>query len=157
MQWIPRTFEGPRAGNGCQSMILYDVICSNDHVFEAWFANSEAFGEQRRKGDVACPICGDTDVGKALMAPNISAKKERSAAQATEAAEAVKFLYKMREHIEEHCDYVGNEFAEEARKIHHEEVEKRDIYGEATAEEAARLRDEGIEFGEMPWPIRHDA
>ena len=152
-----RTFESPRAGNDRQSMILYDVICSNDHVFEAWFANSEAFGEQREKGDIACPICGDTDVGKALMAPNISAKKERAAAQATEAAEAVKFLYKMREHIEEHCDYVGNRFAEEARKIHHEEVEKRDIYGEATAEEAARLRDEGIEFGEMPWPIRHDA
>lgn len=138
-------------------MILYDVICSNDHVFEAWFASSEAFGEQRGKGDIACPICGDTDVGKALMAPNISARKERSAAQATEAAEAVKFLYRMREHIEEHCDYVGDKFAEEARKIHHEEVEKRDIYGEATAEEAERLRDEGVDFGEMPWPIRHDA
>ena len=138
-------------------MILYDVVCSNDHVFEAWFADSEAFDKQRQKGEIACPICGDTEVSKALMAPNISAKKEQSAAQIMEAAEAMKFLYKMREHVEENCDYVGNKFAEEARKIHNEEVEKRDIYGEATAEEAAQLRDEGVEFGEIPWPARHDA
>ena len=69
----------------------------------------------------------------------------------------MKFLYKMREHIEENCDYVGKNFAEEARKIHHEEVDKRDIYGEATAEEAEELREEGIEFGEIPWLARHDA
>ncbi|MCE2491251.1 MAG: DUF1178 family protein [Alphaproteobacteria bacterium] len=138
-------------------MILYDVVCSNDHVFEAWFADSEAFDKQRQKGEIACSICGDTEVSKALMAPNISAKKEQSAAQITEAAEAMKFLYKMREHVEENCDYVGNKFAEEARKIHNDEVEKRDIYGEATAEEAAQLREEGVEFGEIPWPARHDA
>ncbi len=137
-------------------MILYDVICSGDHVFEAWFADSEAFDKQCEEGAIACPICGDTDVGKALMAPNISARKERSAAQAKDAAEAMKVLYKMREHIKENCDYVGTRFAEEARKIHNEEVEKRDIYGEATAEEAEQLREEGIEFGEMPWPV-HDA
>ena len=69
----------------------------------------------------------------------------------------MKFLYKMREHIEENCDYVGNKFAEEARKIHYEEIEKRDIYGEASAEEAEELREDGIEFGEIPWPASHDA
>ena len=84
------------------------------------------------------------------MAPNISAKKEQAAAQGKDAAEAVKFLYKMREHIEENCDYVGSDFAEEARKIHHEEAEKRDIYGEATVDEAEQLREEGVEFGEIP-------
>lgn len=138
-------------------MILYDVICSKEHVFEAWFADSKFFDRQCKKGEIACPICGDTTVEKALMAPNISAKKEQAAAQGKDAAEAMKFLYKMREHIEENCDYVGSDFAEEARKIHHEEAEKRDIYGEATVDEAEQLREEGVEFGEIPWPARHDA
>jgi hypothetical protein len=138
-------------------MILYDVICSNDHVFEAWFADSKAFEDQRKDSAIVCPVCGDTQVEKALMAPNISAKKEQATADSKDAAEAMKFLYKMREHIEENCDYVGKNFAEEARKIHHEEVDKRDIYGEATAEEAEELREEGIEFGEIPWLARHDA
>lgn len=138
-------------------MILYDVICANDHVFEAWFADSDAFDKQRKTDEVVCPVCGDTEVEKALMAPNISAKKEDAAAKGKEAADAMKHLYKMREHIEENCDYVGNKFAEEARKIHYEEVEKRDIYGEATGDEAKELREEGIEFGEIPWPSKHDA
>ena len=138
-------------------MILYDVICSNDHVFEAWFADSKAFEDQRKDSAIVCPMCGDTHVEKALMAPNISAKKEQATADSKDAVDAMKFLYKMREHIEENCDYVGKNFAEEARKIHHEEVDKRDIYGEATAEEAEELREEGIEFGEIPWPARHDA
>ena len=138
-------------------MILYDVICSKEHVFEAWFADSKSFDKQCKMGEIACPLCGDTTVEKALMAPNISAKKELAAAQGNDAAEAMKFLYKMREHIEDNCEYVGSSFAEEARKIHHEEVEKRDIYGEATADEAEQLREEGVEFGEVPWPARHDA
>lgn len=138
-------------------MILYDVICSEDHVFEAWFADSNTFDKQRKKGEVVCPMCGDTKVEKALMAPNISAKKEDAAAKGKEAADAMKALYKMREHIEEKFDYVGDKFADEARKIHYEETEKRDIYGEATAEEAEDLKDEGIEFGEIPWVPNHDA
>ena len=63
----------------------------------------------------------------------------------------------MREHIKENFDYVGKDFAEEARKIHYEEAEKRDIYGQASADEAAELREEGVEFGEIPWAPNHDA
>jgi hypothetical protein len=138
-------------------MILFDVRCSNDHVFEAWFKDSATFDRQRKKKQISCPACGDDKVEKALMAPNVSSKKEDSAESARRAASAMKMLYQMRKKIEENCEYVGPRFAEEARKIHYEEVEKRDIYGEATPDEAQSLRDEGVEFGEIPWVPRADA
>lgn len=138
-------------------MILFDIICPDDHVFEAWFPDSAAFEKQRKTGKIACPVCGATKVAKALMAPNISVKKEDSSLKNKEAMDAMKILYNMRAHIEEKFDYVGSGFAEEARKIHYDEVEKRDIYGEATVEEVEDLRDEGIEFGEIPWVPTHDA
>ncbi len=65
-------------------------------------------------------------------------------------------LSKMREHVESNCDYVGPEFAEEARKIHYGETEKRDIYGEATNDDAKEMEEEGIEFGRIPWLPRAD-
>ena len=139
--------------------MVFDLVCDNKHTFEAWFRDSKAFEGLRKKGQVQCPTCGVDKVEKALMAPNISTskKKAKAAKESAVAAEAVQMLAKMRKHVEDNCDYVGKEFAEEARKIHYGEVEQRDIYGEATAEEAEELREEGIEFGEIPWPARHDA
>ena len=138
-------------------MILYDVICSNDHVFEAWFADSKAFEDQRKDSAIVCPMCGDTHVEKALMAPNISAKKEQATADGKDAADAMRFLYKMREHIEENCDYVGKDFAEEARKIYYGEKKYHPIRGETTPEEANDLEEEGVPFARMPWNSKEDA
>ena len=139
-------------------MIVFDIVCSNSHTFEAWFPDSKAFDRQRRKKAVACPICGDTDVEKALMAPNIAPSKKGAAKAPTtaELAKAMRALSEVRRQVEENCDYVGADFAEEARKIHYGEVDKRDIYGEATGEEAKELHEEGVDFGVIPWAPRMD-
>lgn len=141
-------------------MIVFDLICENDHTFEAWFKDSKTFERQRRKKAVACPICDSTKVEKALMAPNITTSEAKDRAEHKQktvmAGQMMKMLSEARKAVEENCDYVGPQFAEEARKIHHGEADKRDIYGEATKEEAEELREEGVEFAEVPWVPRMD-
>lgn len=142
-------------------MIVYDLKCRKDHVFEAWFPDSAAFDAQAAAGKVVCPACGSRKVVKAPMAPRLAPRKgEAGAAPATTDAEAAKVMRQLRElraQVEKHCDYVGDRFAEEARKIHHREVDPRGIYGEASPQEASDLRDEGIEVGMIPWVPREDA
>ncbi len=137
-------------------MIAFDLKCARDHVFESWFPDSAAFDAQRRSGRVACPVCGERRVAKALMAPNLA--KGATAIQAKRAVTAatVETLVRLREQVEQHCDPVGPRFAEEARKIHYGEVEKRNIYGQTSEDEARTLKDEGIEFCEIPWIQRPD-
>ena len=61
------------------------------------------------------------------------------------------FPKELRTEIEQNCDYVGNQFAEEARKIHYGEAEEKSIYGEASLEDAKTLLDEGVDFTPIPW------
>ena len=138
-------------------MIHFSLACSAGHKFEGWFASSESFEEQKGRHVLLCPVCGDADVDKALMAPAVttSRKKDavRVAAHTTGPAvepEMVSMLRKLRKHLTDNADYVGNRFAEEARRIHYDEVEKRGIYGEATSEEVRSLAEEGIEFHALP-------
>ncbi|MDA0260765.1 MAG: DUF1178 family protein [Proteobacteria bacterium] len=149
-------------------MIVFDIQCNGGHIFEGWFADSATYEKQVKTRAVECPVCGSSKVKKALMAPNIStggtssapAENERTTSphDATEAKEQtaryMKMLVKMREHVESNCDYVGNKFAEEARRIHYGETEKHNIYGEASSQETKELHDEGIDFGAIPWPRR---
>ena len=142
-------------------MIVYQLRCSNGHEFEAWFRDSGTFDQQAKDGDVACPQCGDVQVCKALMAPNITPSRkrmsvppegsDRSERRAREVAEKIlEAVGKIRSHVEKNFDNVGNEFAEEAKRIHYGEAEERGIYGNATDEEADELDDEGIEFYRLP-------
>lgn len=144
-------------------MIVYQLICGNDHEFEAWFRDSATYERQVADGDVACPFCANADVGKAIMAPNISTgkTKARSAPKDGEpdkaevrarelAAKILEAVGDIREHVEANCDDVGDRFAEEARRIHYGETEERGIYGRATDDEAGELDDEGIEFFRLP-------
>ena len=137
-------------------MISYDLRCAKEHVFEAWFQNSAAFGEQVAKKAVACPVCGSTKVEKSIMAPRI-AKSEGGNSEDVSPEAMKKIFVKLRNSVEENCDYVGAEFPEEARKIHYGETESRDIYGEASEQEAVEMADEGIEFGRIPWVPRNDS
>lgn len=137
-------------------MISFNLRCAKDHVFEAWFKDGKSYDRQAKQGRVSCPACGDNKIEKAPMAPNIAAgvsRKERSS-QAGRAAEFRETLNKLRAEVEKNCDYVGPDFAEEARKIHYKESERRGIYGEATDQEAKSLEDEGVEFNRIPWPSR---
>lgn len=133
-------------------MILFTLKCHSDHTFEAWFKDGATYERQARAGTIACPQCGDSRVEKAPMAPRLA-----KSAPASDAAELRRALQLLRKHVETHCDHVGDRFAEEARKIHYGESPARGIYGEASAEEARQLADEGVAFGRIPWVPTSDA
>ncbi len=154
-------------------MIHYQLRCSADHHFDGWFRDSAAFDAQAERGLVSCPACGDTAVNRALMAPRI--KKGAPVVDASGAPDAVPapaaapekagvavpdhvraMLQKLRAEVERNCDYVGPGFADEARRIHRGESDKRGIYGESTPEQAEALADEGIEVARIPWVPRAD-
>lgn len=136
-------------------MILFTLRCSYDHEFEAWFRDGAGFEAQQQVGEIACPHCGDTGVEKAIMAPNIGRSRD-SKGPPISPTQMRQMLVTLRQQVEQNCDYVGERFAEEARRIHYGEVDPKGIYGEATSEESEALRDEGIEFGQIPW-VQTDA
>ncbi|MEO3427222.1 DUF1178 family protein [Pelagibius sp. CAU 1746] len=162
-------------------MIVYDLKCRKDHVFEAWFPDSASFTAQAEAGKVVCPVCGSKKVTKALMAPAVvtarrgvpekagpapeagqQASREAGASAAAmadgeKAGELRRMLRELRDHVEKNCDYVGGNFAEEARKIHYGESDPRGIYGESSDAEAEELRDEGIEVARVPWLPRENS
>jgi hypothetical protein len=151
-------------------MIHYELRCDDDHGFDGWFKDSAAFERLAKRGLVECPHCGNTKVERALMRPAV-AKREAlpapvpaPAPQPPEPPAAAAggklpdhmraMLQRMRSEVEKHCDYVGPQFAEEARKMHRGESDKRGIYGETSPGEAESLAEEGIEFSRMPWVPR---
>ena len=143
-------------------MIRYTLRCSHNHEFEMWFRAMDDYERAVAAGEAACPICGDTKVEKALMAPAVAGTRKSTDAEPGKdervklavpdprrqaMREAVKAL---RKQVTENADYVGDRFAEEARKIHYQEVETHGIYGEATNDEAKALVEEGIDFLPLP-------
>jgi hypothetical protein len=140
-------------------VIQYALICSNEHKFDAWFKNAQAYDEQSGRGVLLCPVCESHDVQKQMMAPSIArpeAEKLSLSIGHPEHKQLRDALRAMRKKVVSEADYVGEKFAEEARRIHFKEVDPRGIYGEATREEAAALVEDGIDF--MPLPnIPEDA
>lgn len=146
-------------------MIKYQLVCAHDHTFDAWFRDSAAYDVQASAGEVLCPVCGTSEVAKALMTPRLARRKGADAAPQPVAAPAPavpnkpaalaaamgQALRQLRAVVEKSCDDVGDKFADEARKIHYGESEARGIYGQTTPEEAEDLRDEGVEFVSVPW------
>ncbi|RJG43903.1 MULTISPECIES: DUF1178 family protein [unclassified Mesorhizobium] len=138
-------------------MIKFSLTCERSHDFEGWFRNNEDFEKQQKRGLVDCPTCGSHKIEKALMAPAVSTgrKKEKIALAMNEQQRAAMAQLKaLSEKIRENSDYVGDKFAEEARKIHFGESDARGIYGEATLDEAKSLAEDGVEF--MPIPTFPD-
>jgi len=132
-------------------MIRYALLCKKDHEFDGWFRSSSAFDEQVKAGEVTCPICGSADVRKGLMAPSIAGTKKSDSIDAPQVAQKmIAMMTALRKHVEENCDYVGDQFAETARRIHYGEEEHREIYGEATLDEARELIEEGVEVAPLP-------
>ena len=130
-------------------MIVFTLRCTSGYEFEAWFRDGQAFEAQREGGEITCPHCGDTAVEKAVMAPRLSRSRETAQAVSPERLRAA--LVELRRQVEANCDYVGDRFAEEARRIHYGETDPHGIYGEATAEESRSLSEEGVSFGRIPW------
>ncbi|MDK9698407.1 MAG: DUF1178 family protein [Siculibacillus sp.] len=142
-------------------MIHYTLICEAEHDFEGWFRSSGDFDAQVAKGLVACPTCGSARVRRALMAPNVRSAKARDEREEASKRQAVMLpdpaqkmmleaMREIRKKVTENATYVGDRFAEEARRMHHGEVDHRGIYGEATSDEVSALTEEGIEFQPLP-------
>ena len=134
-------------------MIRFSLTCDKDHEFEAWFRSNDDFDRQARRGLVECPSCGSSKVHKALMAPAVSTgrKREKMALAMNDMQKkAMAEMKALAERVRTNADYVGDKFAEEARKIHFGETEARGIYGEATLDEAKDLAEDGVSF--MPLP-----
>ena len=154
-------------------MILYRLRCAKGHEFDSWFKDGKTYERQEKRSLIGCPACGSAKITRAPMAPRIGkggktpapieAPVETTAQQPAAPdpqmaalAQAMpkemrETLLKLREQVEKNLEPVGEKFAEEARKIHYGETDKRGIYGETSDDEAAALADEGIEFGRLPW------
>ncbi|MCE5973919.1 DUF1178 family protein [Sinirhodobacter sp. WL0062] len=136
-------------------MIRYTLKCESDHSFDSWFQSVEAFDKLLAAGMVACSVCGSSKVAKALMAPTVQpARKAATQPEAPLAApqgEVEQALAAMRRHVEENSDYVGMNFAAEARAMHDGEAPERAIHGEAKLEEAKALLEDGIPVKPLPF------
>ncbi|MBO6729262.1 MAG: DUF1178 family protein [Maricaulis sp.] len=128
-------------------MIKYALLCDQDHEFEAWFSNSASYDDQVARKLVECPHCGSLDVRKALMAPAVRTSRKR---EASPEEQVKQMASKVRAHIRDNYDYVGDEFASEARAMHEGEKPERLIYGETSAEESKALTDEGVPVTPLP-------
>jgi len=145
-------------------VIRYALTCDKRHGFESWFKSSTAYEDQLARGLLVCPVCGSAKVEKAMMAPTVARREPRAALRAPAAEdkspvaliseherELRSKLKELRDHLIKNADYVGPQFADEARKMHYGEIEHRSIYGEASPEEATSLLDDGIEFHPLPY------
>jgi len=157
-------------------VIKYQLVCDAGHEFEGWFGDSASFDSQSKSGLLSCPVCGSDHVRRALMAPNLASSKTRTSKSDAKAFDAtdqtppaegrvagvppeaarnmqvlVSEMRKLQSKIRSECRDVGDNFAEEARKIHYGETEPEGIYGKATAEEREALDEEGIAVLDMPW------
>jgi hypothetical protein len=131
-------------------VIRYALTCEHDHPFEAWFASSADYDDQAARGLVECPFCASRRVAKQIMAPAVAGTKRTAAAQPVPQAVMMEAMQRMRRHVEESFDYVGERFAEEARQIHAGEAEARGIYGEASPREVKALVEEGVPIAPLP-------
>ncbi len=127
-------------------MIRYKLTCQNGDDFEAWFRSSDDFDAQAEAGQIDCPACGDAHVRKAPMAPAVingrGADEQRKIALA--------MAHKLSEHVRNNFDYVGDDFAAEARAIRDGDADDRPIWGEATLEEARAMHEEGLHVAPLP-------
>jgi hypothetical protein len=150
-------------------MKVLNLQCSQQHAFEGWFASEEDFQSQLTRGLVACPLCADLSIQKMPSAPRLnlsasaavpSTSREVAAPDAAPVREMVapvdvagqaEFLKALR-HVLANTEDVGRRFADEARAMHYGDAEHRNIRGQASAQEAVELIEEGIEVMPLPLP-----
>jgi hypothetical protein len=133
-------------------MIRYALLCDREHEFEGWFGASADFDDQQARGLIECPVCASKAVRKAIMAPAVTGAKRRSQDQspAENQAMMMEAMSRIRRHVEENFDDVGDAFASEARAIHEGRSEDRGIYGQATPTEVRDLMEDGVPVAPMP-------
>ncbi len=136
-------------------MIKFDLVCENEHIFEASFDDSVSFEKQRKKKYIKCPFCDSSEISKSVMAPNVTNKSTSSSKIDRKKNKLFsnynKHVNKIKSEIEKNFKYVGKKFPEEARKIHYGESIDKPIYGEATEKESQDLVEEGIQLIRLPF------
>jgi len=141
-------------------MIVFELICTDEHRFEGWFGSAEAFEHQRKAGLLVCPVCSSAAVEKLPSArirrgPHSAPQEMPSSASASHNAVAQRSTMTLASFIDQvlrSTEDVGARFPEEARKIHREEAPRRGIRGITSPEEAEALADEGIAVFPLPIP-----
>ncbi len=133
-------------------MIRYALACDHAHEFEGWFGSSSDYDGQAARGLVECPVCGSHAVKKRIMAPAVAGTRRTGAADLPAPARTMvmEAMGKIRKHVKDNFDYVGDAFAREARAIHGGESEDRGIYGEAKPEEVRALLQDGVTVAPLP-------
>lgn len=133
-------------------MIRYALACTSGHEFEGWFSASSDFDQQSERGLLTCPVCDSHEVRKQIMAPAVAASTRRTAEPTPQAMRAVvlEVMSRVRAHVRDHFDYVGDRFPEEARAIHEGRSEERGIYGEASPEQVKSLIEDGVPIAPLP-------
>ena len=136
-------------------MIRYSLTCAKDHAFDSWFQSASAYDSLQAAGHVACPICGDGTIGKTLMAPTVRPARNAGAGPAARLSQPQNDVESafaaMRKQVEENSEYVGLNFVTEARRMHEGHIDERAIYGEAKADEARALIDDGVPVAPLPF------
>jgi len=136
-------------------MIKYALACDQGHPFEGWFSASSDFDDQKAAGRLECPVCGSRAIAKQIMAPAIAGTKAQTGAidaSPQMRAMMMEAMGRVRAHVEENFDYMGDRFASEARAIHEGRSEERGIYGEATPTEVRALVEDGVPVAPLPPP-----
>lgn len=144
-------------------MIIYDLICNNEHRFEGWFQSADDFEQQHEQGLIRCPQCDShlvqripsavaigTHSGGDAMATKIVSDVSGSTALMPAGTQVMALYRQLVQAIVSNSEDVGASFAEEARKIHYNEAPERPIRGQATPDECEALRDEGIHVLSLP-------
>jgi hypothetical protein len=133
-------------------VIRYALACEHGHAFEGWFGSSSDFDDQQDRGLLECPVCATRAVSKQIMAPAVAGTKKRGGDDQAEPMRAMMMeaMGRVRAHVEENFDYMGDKFADEARAIHEGRSEERGIYGEATPKEVRALVEDGVPVAPLP-------
>lgn len=142
-------------------MIKYTLKCSDNHLFESWFASADAYETLTSAGHISCMVCGTKDVSKAIMAPSVSTARNKGASNVPAVApspappalpaEMAKALSEMRKAVEENATYVGGNFAKEARSMYLGDAPERAIWGEANIQDAKALIEDGVPVAPLPF------
>jgi hypothetical protein len=162
-------------------MIRFALTCDRDHRFDSWFRSGEAYDRLRLLKQVACPFCGSAEIAKSLMSPSVVSMSARTGPQSSDltaadsarqdqqpapisgqpptpslgplapATQMEQALARMRREVEANSEYVGMNFAHEARAIHDGDAPVRAIYGEAKPEEARKLIEDGVPVAPLPF------
>ena len=146
-------------------MIRFALECEKEHQFESWFQSNDAFDDLNKRNLIACPTCNSTKVTKSLMAPKVRTSRKTAIVhddapvQAPTAGQAMttpdpdvaEAIQKLKSHVEKNSDYVGDDFAKEARAMHQGDVPQRSIHGQAKPEEARKLIEDGVPALPLPF------